>query len=75
MKLLAFCPNCTKIILSDHVVEPGTVINITHEQCHRCGHTAETGYYINDTMYIADHKFRTTSDAETLDNVLQILQV
>jgi hypothetical protein len=35
---------------------------------------AQTSNYISNTMYIADQAFQTTSDAETLKHLLQILQ-
>ena len=44
------------------------------EKCPGCGKMAQTSNYISNTMYIAGQAFHTTSDAETLKNLLQILQ-
>ena len=76
MKLLARCTHCEKIFLSNMFgnVSPGTTVKDCQESCPGCGKLAQTSNYLNNTMYIADHEFHTTSDAETLENILDILQ-
>jgi len=76
MKLLAYCPQCKKIFLSNIFgsISPEATVKNTNESCPECGKTAQTGNYISNTMYIAEQSFHTTSDAETLKNILQILQ-
>jgi methionyl-tRNA synthetase len=76
MKLLAYCPHCKKIFLSNIFgsIAPETTVKNTRESCPGCGKTAQTGDYISNMMYIAGHEFHTTSDADTLKNILQILQ-
>ena len=55
-------------------VSPGTTVKDCQESCPHCGEMAQTSNYFNNTMYIAGHEFHTTSDADTLKNILQILQ-
>jgi len=76
MKLLAYCPHCKKIFPSTFAgnVSPGSGVIGCRELCPECGEMAQTSDYINNTMRIADHAFHTTSDTETLKNLLQILQ-
>jgi len=76
LKLLAYCPDCKKFFLSNMFgnVSPGTTVKEGQESCPECGKMAQTSNYISNTMYIAGHAFHTTSDAETLKNLLQILQ-
>jgi uncharacterized C2H2 Zn-finger protein len=76
MKLLAYCPHCNKIFPSTLTgnVSPGTSVNECQESCPGCGKMAQTSKYISNTMHVAGHEFHTTSDAETLENVLEILQ-
>ena len=76
MKLLAHCPHCNKIFQSTLIgnMSPGATVIECQESCPRCGKMAQTSNYISNTMYIADQAFHTTSDAETLKNLLQILQ-
>jgi len=76
MKLLAYCPHCDKIFQSTFIgdMSPGTTVKECNEKCPRCGEMAQTSNYISNTMYIAGQAFHTTSDAETLKNLLQILQ-
>ncbi len=76
MKLLAYCTNCNKIFLSRLVgdTSPSSTVTENQESCPECGNMAQTSNYINNIMSIADQKFHTTSDAETLKNILQILQ-
>jgi predicted nucleic acid-binding Zn ribbon protein len=76
MKLLAYCTNCNKIFLSRLVgdTSPSSTFTENQESCPECGKTAQTSNYISNTMYVADHSFQTTSDAETLKNILHILQ-
>jgi len=76
MKLLAYCPHCDKIFQSTLIgnISPCTTIKECKERCPGCGGMAQTSNYISNTMYIAGQTFHTTSDAETLKNLLQILQ-
>lgn len=76
MKLLAYCPNCKRVFLSTLCgsVSPGTTMKDCQESCPKCGGMAQTAAYAKNTMYIAGHEFHTVSDADTLKNVLQILQ-
>lgn len=55
-------------------ISPNATVKDCQESCPECGKTAKTAEYINKTMHIAEHEFHTTSDADTLKNVLQILQ-
>lgn len=76
MKLLAYCPHCNKIFQSviTGSMSPSATVKECYESCPECGKMAQTSNYISNTMYIADHAFHTTSDTETLKNLLQILQ-
>ena len=76
MKLLAYCPHCDKIFQSTFIgdMSPGTTVKGCMEMCPGCGELVQTSDYISNTMYIAGQTFHTTSDAETLKNLLQILQ-
>lgn len=76
MKLLAYCPHCEKIFFSNIFgsIAPEATVKNVRESCPLCGETAQTGNYIDNTMYIANHEFHTISDTETLGHILQILQ-
>ena len=76
MKLLAYCPHCNNIFQSRFAgsISPNTTVVDCQESCPVCGKMAQTSNYISNTMYIADEVFHTTSDAETLNHLLQILQ-
>ena len=76
MKLLAHCPHCNEIFQSRIIgdMSPSTTVTECQESCPSCGKVAQTSNYISNTMYIADQAFHTISDAETLKNLLQILQ-
>jgi len=76
MKLLAYCLHCNKIFQSTFAgsISPSVTVQECKEKCPECGKMAQTSNYISNTMYIAGQSFHTTSDAETLKNLLQILQ-
>jgi hypothetical protein len=76
MKLLAYCPHCKKIFVSNMFgnASPGTTVKDCQESCPECGKMAQTSNYLNNMMYIAGQEFHTASDDETLKNILKILQ-
>jgi hypothetical protein len=76
MKLLAHCPHCNETFQSRLIgdISPSTTVAECQESCPSCGKMAQTSNYISNTMYIAGQAFHTTSDADTLKNLLQILQ-